>query len=89
MKNVDAGVSFSGNEPIGDEMGIDSLIPCIGCLFETIETFKQVADVVRMVVGDKSFGLHNVDLFGEMCMEEGGINIHLVDFQIEGSGEGQ
>ncbi len=70
-------------------MRIDSLVPRVGCLFETVEAFQQAADVVGMVVGDKSFGLCNVDFFSEMCMEEGSINIHLVDFQVEGSSKGQ
>jgi hypothetical protein len=69
MKNVDAGVALEQFESPGVKLGIDHAVPLVWCLFEAIEGLVKFTDMIGSGQINIAFGLVDVDLLGEVCVE--------------------
>jgi len=58
------------------EVLVESAVPGLRCLLETIEGADEVADVVWMLLALETFSLRNVDVLIGECLKKGVVYIH-------------
>ena len=71
-------ISFTPSESQLRQVVIDSLIPCLGCLLQPIESILQPAYMIFSIINLKSFRLLHIDLFFDRTMQERDLEIHLM-----------
>lgn len=83
LLDVDAGIGLSQKEAIVMNVLIKCAVPLeVPALSHT--ALHQLTYLVWVLLGDEAFGLHGVDLLVQHGLKEGRIDIHLVDFVVEG-----
>lgn len=63
-------------------MSVNGTIPLKRHLLEPIEALQQASDMIGLLLVDEPFGLSDVDLFGELGVEKGCVDIDLVDLRL-------
>lgn len=70
-------------EAVSTKVSVNSTIPLVGCMFESVERLVELADVVRSLGVDVALRLCHVDHFSKWCVEECCLDIHLMDHEGE------
>lgn len=71
----------------GDQVGVKATVPSPWCLLESIQGAVQLADQTRASRVDETDGLAAVYRLSHSAMEEGILDVQLVDLSRDGKGE--
>ncbi len=70
-------------------MLVECVVPHEWSLLQPVQAFIQPADVVRVCLGHEPFRLLHKNGLAQVCLQEGGVYVHLVNFEVLQSGVGQ
>ena len=86
-KKINAMVSLRAAETERLERRVYLLVPLPARLLEAVEGLVELADEILLAKNDKTFGLRHKDIFLEIPVEEGRVDVHLVDVPVVFGGE--
>ena len=84
---IDAWVCETSFESYVDKERVDTLVPKSRRLFEAVDSFVQLANACQILL--VTGWLIDVDVSIDLAIEEGGLDIHLVYFHVEGRANGE
>src|SRR5688572_431080 len=76
-------IRFASREAFLGEEGVYPLVPCSWRLLEPVQRLLELARKMLKVFHFKSLRLSHVDVFLQLAIQKCGLDIHLMDLQIQ------
>src|SRR5579859_1880698 len=87
LVNENAGIRFALLEVEVDQDCCDQLNPCSWRLLQSVQCSSEETNIVLFTRCDESFWLFDIYSFIKIAIEEGCVDVHLVDFVVLATGE--